>query len=399
MRAIPSRPVTIDSVRYGERWFPFVFRHTDGRLLMYIEYGHDAHFSPCFRLESCDEGRTWGNPCDNVPRVAWTHSFADGGLFEFDAYGVQDPKQPDTACYYGAWSHPSKPGSPVQKSLVRVQCPSARPGTLNALRGYPTFHWWDLWNGLHASKELSGNEIFINGPNFTSGLDAGDGRLLAVAYYPHKDTTIEGDWVWLFESRDRGHSWREISVVARPSADLPKGANETTLVRLKDGRLYAIARTYGPRLVHMWSSDEGMTWTKPVPLSLIDSDQRPGWVWPVCKIMKDGTLALTYGRPGKHLILDPSGTGTQWQSHLDLHAWELDTQAHNGVPPEQRLRGIVGYNPDIYCNRYTDSGDYLALIPTGENSLLIMYDVHSYVEHWNTAPVEAIRMVRVEVQR
>ena len=30
MRLIPSRPMTIERVRYGERWFPYLFRHTDG---------------------------------------------------------------------------------------------------------------------------------------------------------------------------------------------------------------------------------------------------------------------------------------------------------------------------------------------------------------------------------
>lgn len=398
MKALPARPCTIDSVQYGERWFPFLFRHTDGTLLMYVEYGHDAHWSPCFRIESRDEGQTWSNPTDNIPRASWCHSFADGRLFEFDTYGVQDPRSPHDACYFGAWSEPSRPGSPVEKSLVRVHCPSARPLSLNALRGYPPFHWWSLWNGLHGTDKLSGEEIFVNGPNFTSGLDAGGGRLIATGYYPHADTAIRGDWVWLFESFDQGHNWREVSVVARPSDELPAGANETTINRLRDGRLYAVARTHRP-LVHMWSSDEGKTWTKPVPIKLIDSDIKPEYVWPVCKVLHDGSLAMTYGRPGKHLILDPSGTGTQWQSHLDLHAWELDTQAHLDVPPEQRLRGVVGHDPDVYCNRYTDSGDYLGLVESGKDELIVVYDVHNYVERRGAKPYEGIRLVRVKLER
>ncbi|MCE9589922.1 MAG: glycoside hydrolase [Planctomycetes bacterium] len=397
MRAIPTRPVTIDSTRYGERWFPLLFRHTDGTLLMYVEYGHDAHFAPFFRIESRDEGRTWSNPCDNVPRCTWALGFADNELLEMDAYGVQDPKKTEYACHYGAWSDPAKPNSPVKRELIRVHCPSTRAAPLASLPGYPTVHWWDLWNGLHGTSNLKGPEIFLNGPNMTSGFDAGGGRLIATGYGASKDESIKGDWVWLYESRDRGHNWREISVVARPSDSLPRGANEATIVRLRDGRLYAVARTFGPRLTHMWSSDEGKTWTTPAPLNLIDSKEIPGTVWPVCTVMKDGTLALVYGRPGKHLVLDPSGTGTQWQSHLDLHAWELDTQATMGVPPEKRLRGIVGHDPNVYCNRYTDSGDYLAVVTSGERGLIVMYDVHQYVESWNAKPVEAVRMVRLEV--
>src|SRR3990172_2656850 len=68
VRIVADRPVTIVKADYDPRWFPFVFRTTDGMLLLYIEYGHDANFTPFFRLESRDNGATWLNPTDNVPR-------------------------------------------------------------------------------------------------------------------------------------------------------------------------------------------------------------------------------------------------------------------------------------------------------------------------------------------
>ena len=77
-------------------------------------------------------------------------------------------------------------------------------------------------------------------------------------------------------------------------------------VRLRDGRLYAVARTHRP-LVHMWSSDEGKTWTKPVELEV-------GRVLPDLVLMSNGVLACAYGRPASCLMFSLDG-GKTWPSH------------------------------------------------------------------------------------
>jgi hypothetical protein len=162
------------------------------------------------------------------------------------------------------------------------------------------------------------------------------------------------------------------------------------LKRLPDGRFYAVMRVetntgYGGQFHHAWSEDEGRTWSQPVPLVLQDEPEHiVRSAWPVMTQLPNGTLILAYGRPGKNLVFDPSGTGTQWQGRLDLHALELDTQALMGVPPEQRLRGIVGEDWSKRMDRHTDSGDYLGVVATGENELLVVYDVHAYVELMRT---------------
>ena len=90
---------------------------------------------------------------------------------------------------------------------------------------------------------------------------------------------------------------------------------------------------------------------------------------------------------------DPTGTGENWQGHLDLHALELATQAENGVPENQRLRGDTEN-----CVRYWDSGDYLSVVPVGENEMLVTYDVQNFVEHPGDAPVAGVRMVHVRLE-
>jgi hypothetical protein len=388
-------PVTIEQAIYGERWFPFVFRAPDGTLFLYIEYGHDAHFSPVFRLESRDNGATWCNPTDHVPRASWCLPFKDGELFEVDTYGVHDPKTRADAVFYGAWSRPGRPNDAPRRDWVRVRHSTQEKICLTQQQGYPTHPWWNLWNTLHGTDQLSGSEVFLNGPYFTDGLELEDGRLLAVGYRSH---------VILYVSDDRGRTWDEMSVLNDPAVSAIT-ANETALARLADGRLYAVCRTersdapggYGP-LMHTWSEDLGRTWSRLAPLTLADDPaHRPAYAWPRLCRLASGGLVLAYGRPGKNLVFDPSGTGTQWQGRFDLHQWELDAQSARGVPPEQRLRGMVpGSLPGL--GRHTDSSDYLAVVETAPGELLIFYDVQGYVEHPRAKPCSAVRMMRLGVE-
>ncbi len=396
-----SRPVTIHAARHDERWFPFLFRHSDGALLCYIGAGHDREFVPFFRLRSVDGGRTWVEERANAPRISWTRSFADGELFEIDAYGVQDPKDKQTYVHYAAWSNPSDPRRAVERGRARVAAPSCIPRTAGEIvkaSGQPSVPWWPLFNSLHGKAEVSGSEIFIGGPIFTSGVELPDGRLIALGYI--RDSVAPGApdlWsTYSFESRDRGRAWTEIACVARSTRDNPdaaEGFNEASLALLRDGRLYAVMRG-GSVMHHSWSSDAGRSWTIPAPMKLRDDPgYRIGMAWPAMTKLADGTLVLAFGRPGKHLIFDPSGTGEQWQGRVDLHAWELETQAIMGVPEAERLRG-----PTNLGVRYWDSSDYLSVVPVGDRELLVTYDVQAFQENWNALPVSGVRMLRVRLE-
>lgn len=396
MKFIAERPVTIHSVRYDTRWFPFVFKHTDGSLLLYIENGYDAHFSPNFRLRSIDNGKTWENPVANVPRLSVAHSFRDGQLLEIDTYGVLSKNEKDTYLLYGAWSYPGKPNDGVKEDFIKIYTNSFRPISLEIIMrhpSYPTYPWWDLFNLVSGKQEAQSSDIFLGGAYFTSIIEVENDMLLGLGYWHlKKDPESWKYGVCCFESKDRGKTWIEKSLVAY-DPNLPGGFNESTLIRLKDGRLYTVMRT-GAELYHTWSEDLGKTWYKPEPLKLIDSDIKPKKVWPVCRTLEDGTLILVYGRPGKHIIFDPSGTGTMWQGHFDLHQWELETQKIMGVDENLRLRGDTGNK----CIRYWDSSDYLGLVIIGPREMLVFYDVQQFVENWNSYPVSGVRMVKLRLE-
>lgn len=401
MRLHATRPVTVESVRYGERWFPYLYRMPDGLLLLALQYNADNHFSPWFHMQSMDGGRTWGQRVDHVPRICWWHGFANGELFEIDTYGVQDPQAPQESVYYGSWSFPSRPDDTPRKELVRVRH-TQRGLTAREMKGLPRHAWWPLWRQMHGQPPWGEfiwegqDQIRVNGPYFTDIIERPDGRLLAAGYWDH---------VAIYESSDRGRRWNEISTIPVPPGKNEWAGNETALRQLRDGSLYAVIRTDGKPWTlkgafhHAWSSDEGRTWTTPTPLTLKDEpDHVVGCAWPRLATLDNGALILSYGRPGKNLVIDPTGTGRHWQQRLDLHAWELDTQAYHGVPPEQRLRGMVGADWTRQWDRQTDSGDYLGLIATGPRDLLVMYDVQQYVENWNSLPANGVRMLRLRAE-
>ena len=395
MRFVPeNRPVTIHSVRYAQRWFPHLLRHSDGSLLMYISWGHDAHFAPAMMVRSVDNGKTWSEPVDHVPRRLWSHVLPDGELFDIDEVGVQDPNEPETAVYWGAWSNPGRVGDVPRREFVRVHTPSSQPAPLSGMiQGYPVYKWWPLWNQLWGREDMTADEIQISGLCFMSGLTLEDGRLLALAHARDRNNKTGRCSVFTMESRDRGKTWAETAVAARGD-EMPGEPNEITVVRLKDGRLYAAMRVESEDgLFHqIWSSDDGRTWTKPEPMRLIDSDHKPGRAWPRATVLDDGTLVMVYGRPGKDLIFDPSGTGMQWQGRFDITALEKDTQALLGVPEELRIR-----RPHPYVRDW-DSSDYLAVLPDGPRELIVLYDAQHYVENWNAKPASVVRMLRVRLE-
>ena len=174
-----------------------------------------------------------------------------------------------------------------------------------------------------------------------------------------------------------GRDWRIRSVIADVTSKLqPVGAEgpcESALCRLKDGRLMCVYRNGGPYW-QCWSQDEGKTWTDPVYTIT------QGAVQPSLAVMKDGTVALSGGRPGVFAWINADGTGKDWQ--------DVDVMAHhNACCPKETIGS---------------SSCYTEIIVLDERHLLLIYD--RIPGGWNGIPKDSPEsnsawVVRVEVSR
>jgi photosystem II stability/assembly factor-like uncharacterized protein len=142
-------------------------------------------------------------------------------------------------------------------------------------------------------------------------LDSLDGGLLASMY-----GTFQGEKssrVILAQSRDKGRTWSYLSTIAQAKERWPgmgnDGACEPGIVRLADGRLFCIMRTGSDGLMYQtWSADDGKSWEKPVPSGVKGVD-------PQLRLMENGVLACSYGRPGPvTLMFSRDGTGKTWSN-------------------------------------------------------------------------------------
>ncbi len=133
-----------------------------------------------------------------------------------------------------------------------------------------------------------------------------DGSLIIPAYAHVKGE--KGLRVFIIQSKDNGKTWKYLSTLAKdPEGQTPEGPNETTMVQLADGRVYAAWRD-GGCLKYAYSKDGGKTWE--------DYSEFKGLkvaVSPHVKLLSNGALAMVTGRPHVHLLLDWTGTGKNFQ--------------------------------------------------------------------------------------
>jgi BNR repeat protein len=138
------------------------------------------------------------------------------------------------------------------------------------------------------------------------------GEWLSTLYYPTERDQRFSRLV-LIRSVDHGHTWVEHGIIAAVQPNEKpwpwmgrEGPNEAGLVRLSENRLYCIFRTgNGEYLGEAWSVDDGKTWTPPV------SSGFKG-VAPHLRLMSNGLLACTFGRPGPVTIMFSADEGKNW---------------------------------------------------------------------------------------
>src|SRR5208283_4988344 len=117
----------------------------------------------------------------------------------------------------------------------------------------------------------------------------------------------------LFVSRNRGKSWKCLSVV-KAGHDL----EETDTVELHDGRLVMVARPEGDLC---WSGDGGRMWTPPQTFGF-------RMFAPTLYVLHDGTLVCLHGsyapgHGGLRVIFSTDG-GQTWTAPATDHGFLVD---------------------------------------------------------------------------
>ncbi len=309
-----SRPLPGLTVTMGETidlvpgaTYGSLFRYRDGRLAVQN------------RL-STDGGRTWG-------RGAGPHT----GAFEFADGEVIAPGFNTKRVSDGVFSVPlrrSKDGGrsfPTEQATLRI--PNGTGGTGD--------------DGQHYEGPCVDHAV----------VQRRDGSLLMAMYgYFTGDTVLcpafPPEWklykyrTWVMRSVDRGRTWDYLATVAYDPQIGAESFCEADLLALPGGEILCFMRTGGEPPKHITplylcrSRDDGATWTRPEPIA-------DRGVWPNACRLSDGTLALTYGRPGNWLAFSRDG-GRTWGGQLCYY--EGATTSYNTVEEVAPGRLLVVYD-------------------------------------------------------
>src|SRR5690606_37857870 len=131
----------------------------------------------------------------------------------------------------------------TQRDLTFIESPSLLPQPMPRNdHGYPTFPWEAINDrffekGDPAMGIWGGEAPVWGGPILTDTVELPD-RLFAVGYGQHRgDADFEATpasrrySVFCYESTDRGHTWRELSMAARGTEATPEGFDEPTVLQ------------------------------------------------------------------------------------------------------------------------------------------------------------------------
>lgn len=356
LRVTLSEPVLVGRSR-GYFWFPNLWQMPNGDLLSTISPIADVHVAshPYLVTWSRDGGLTWSEPkvTSDGGQVLLHLANGDAILLPYDLR----PRPNGIGSAYNL----IPAGTRDVKYVASGVTITSWPGTV----AYPI-------PGL----DMAG--FSFNGQT----LQLSDGNYLATVYGRLEE--FPGYRIFTARSTD-GVNWMVDRLIADNTCGVTgkEGPNESVVGRLKDGRLLCVFRV-GSRSNYgqCFSSDEGLTWTRPVTMDGVWSVQ------PSLAVLPDGMLALSGGRPGLNLWLNADGTGQDWQ--------RIDIQAHhNQCHPDETITPALVGNHDQQTSAYTE------VVAVDDNHLLLIYD--RVANGWQAIPEDmddtnSVWLVRVTVE-
>lgn len=289
---------------YNYCWFPTVHQFPTGEILATMrtspdETNPEGEFSAyCI---SKDGGKTWSRryPLGAGGNIdeAYSQVPLDGGIWALGAgYLSLEPFPPNQKIdFHVTLTRFSQAGMDIHQ-IRDAKIHLSEPAKFEPVE-------------LYATKTPDASRLgTVPSPQPFGAIIGGPGRewLTTLMY------TTEGDQhrLVLLRSLDDGHTWNEGATIAavqpqnRPDWMGDGWPGEPGFVRLSENRLYMIFRT-GDYMGETWSSDDGKTWSPAVSTGLKG-------VAPHLRLMSNGLLACTFGRPGPVAIMFSSNEGKKW---------------------------------------------------------------------------------------
>jgi photosystem II stability/assembly factor-like uncharacterized protein len=262
-RAIPVERVLAVS---GQGYFPVALRLRDGRIAAVLR-GGGPHLSLAGRLDmifSSDDGKTWSKPALVV----------DSPLDDRNpAFGQAD----DGTLVVGFW----RTANYDEKGSYNPKL--GKSETTWVTRSQDGGQTWS------EPAEIDVSDIGSGSP-YGRIITMPDGAMLMPIYGnavrpAGEKLPGERSHSYVYRSTDRGQTWTRFSEVGDGKEQL----NETSILRLPDGKILAAARTRGSELRQTVSADDGRTWSPLRPLA-------PANIHPadLC-LLPDGRVLLTMG--------------------------------------------------------------------------------------------------------
>lgn len=179
---------------------------------------------------------------------------------------------------------------------------------------------------------------------FTWVLNMGNGTLGAALYgFYSTDTKYRTVWA---HSTDGGVNWSILSTVAYDPNVGPEGYCEPTVARLADSSLLCVMRIGSNKpLYQSRSMDEGLTWSDPESIPGPTTELTYS-VLPALRLLPDGKLVLSYGRPDTRMLLSEDGRGCNWTSFATTYSGTTTGYTGIAVTEDNRifLTGDSGAN-------------------------------------------------------
>jgi hypothetical protein len=295
---------------YNYCWYPTVHQFSTGEILATMRMSPDetnpeGEFSAyCL---SKDGGQTWSRRYTmgagaNIDAAYSQMPLADGAIWALGAgYASLEPFPPDQKTDF----HVTLTGFFRNGTEVH-QIRDARIHLSQPVQFVPVVLY-----AINAKNASTLDKVPRAQPSGSIISGPGDEWLSTLYYTTERDQRYSQ--LVLIRSIDHGHTWNEYGIIAavRPNEEPwpwmgEEGPNEAGLVRLSESYLYCTFRSgNGAYMGEAWSLDDGKTWTAPRSIGFKG-------VAPHLRLLSNGLLVCTFGRPGPVTMMFSSDGGFTW---------------------------------------------------------------------------------------